>query len=172
MSAPAPIAVRWDGESFVPISQRFARQADRDFVVGEVYTFVVEEPRSAKSHRHYFAQVTEAWQSLPESMDGRFPTADHLRAFALCMTNYRDERHIVCASRAEALRVAAFIRPMDEFAIVRTDGAMVEVWTAKTQNMRAMNKATFEASKTAVLAYLADMLSVPPEALRRQGEAA
>ena len=172
MSTPAPIVVRYDGEAFVPTTQRFARQACKDFVCGEVYQMVVEEPRSMSSHRHYFAAVTEAWRNLPESMEGRFPTADHMRAFALCMTGYRDERHIVCASRAEALRVAAFIRPMDDFAIVRTEGAMVEVWTAKTQNMRAMNKATFQKSKEAVLTYLADMLSVPPEVLRAQGEAA
>lgn len=172
MTAPAPIAVRWDGDAFVPISQRFARQADKDFVIGEVYHMVVEEPRSANSHKHYFAAITEAWRNLPESMDGRFPTADHLRSFALCMTGYRDERHIVCSSRAEALRLAAFIRPMDEFAIVSVDAACVTVWTAKSQNLRAMNKATFQASKTAVLAYLADMLSVPADVLRRQGEAA
>lgn len=127
MTAPAPVAVRWDGDAFVPISQRFARQAGKDFVIGEVYHMVTEEPRSAKSHRHYLAAVTEAWRSLPESMDGRFPTADHLRAFALCMTGYRDERHIVCASRAEALRVAAFIRPMNEFAIGSVEGPCVTV---------------------------------------------
>lgn len=172
MSAPAPLPCRYDGESFTPISQRFAKQADIDFVCGEVYHLVVEEPRSAVSHRHFFAEVNDAWANLPESMAGRFPTADHLRKFALCMSGYRDERHIVCSSRAEALRLAAFIRPMDEFAIVRSDGAMVEVWTAKTQNMRAMNKATFQQSKEAVLTYLADMLSVSPEELRRQGEAA
>lgn len=166
MSEAPPIPCQWTGEAFVPIG-RGRRDADRYFVIGERYTLVEEKQRSAASHRHYFAQVNEAWANLPEERMRDFASADHLRKFALIMTGFRDERTLVASSRAEAQRLAAFVRPIDEYAVVTVEGSLVRVLTAKTQNMRAMDKATFQASKDAVLAYLAEMIGVEPEALGR-----
>lgn len=173
MSAMPPLPCRWDGESFAPMSQHWARQADKHFVVGEVYTLEVREERSALSHRHYFASIHEAWQNLPEAIAERFPTPEHLRKFALIRAGCRDERSISCASKAEALRLAAFIRPMDDFAIVVTDGAMVTVYTAKSQSMRAMSKQEFQKSKDAVLDFIAGLIGTKADDLERNaGEAA
>ena len=97
-----PILYRWDGEAMTPATQRFAREADKQFVVGEEYPLIVHEHRSAASHKHYFAAISDAWESLPESMAGEFPTSEHLRKRALIMAGYRDERSIVAASKAEA----------------------------------------------------------------------
>jgi hypothetical protein len=171
MTEAPQIPVQWDGEAFRPIG-RGRRDADRYFVIGERYTLVEEKQRSGASHRHYFASVNEAWTNLPEHVAGRFPTADHLRKYALIMTGFRDERTIVASSRAEAHRLAAFVRPMDEYAVVTVDGALVRVLTAKTQSMRAMDRATFQASKDAVLGYLAEMIGVDADGLARAGEAA
>lgn len=159
-----PLPCRWDGESFVPVG-RFARIADEQFVIGETYRLVEEHERTARSHRHYFAAVNDAWASLPEGMGDRFPTADHLRKFALIRTGFCDERTFVAGSRAEAVRLAAFLRPVDDFAVVEVEGSTVIVRTAKTQNMRAMDKAAFTASKNAVLDYLADLIGVTPDRL-------
>lgn len=171
MSDAPPIPCRWDGEAFVPIG-RGRRDADRYFVIGERYTLVEEKQRSAASHRHYFAALNEAWANLPEEIGGRFPSAEHLRKFALIMTGYRDERTLVASSRAEAKRLAGFVRPMDEYAVVTVEGSLVRVLTAKTQNMRAMDKATFQASKEATLAYIADLIGVEPAALERHSREA
>ena len=171
MPEAPPIPVQWTGEAFVPIG-RGSRDADRYFVIGERYQLVEEKQRSAASHRHYFASVNEAWSSLPEEIAGRFPSAEHLRKFALIMTGYRDERTLVASSRAEAQRLASFVRPMDDYAVVTVEGSLVSVLTAKTQNMRAMDKATFQASKDAVLDYIAEMIGVEPGALAKQAEAA
>lgn len=168
----APIIFRWDGDAMVPVNRRFAKACDERFVIGAEYPLEAYEHRSSASHRHYFAAIYEAWASLPEGMGDRFPTPDHLRKFALIRGGYRDERTIVAASRAEALRVAAFIRPMDDFAVVTTEGATVTVWTAKSQNLRSMDKATFAKSKDAVLGYLGSLLSVPASEIERAGEAA
>lgn len=164
MSEAPPILCRWDGDAFVPVG-RFARTADDHYVVGENYQIVQHQERSSKSHRHYFAAVNDAWASLPEGMGDRFPTPDHLRKFALIRTGYCDERTFVAGSRAEAVRLAAFLRPVDDFAVVEVQGTTVVVRTAKTQNMRAMDKAAFTASKNAVLDYLADLIAVEPGAL-------
>lgn len=163
MSAP-PLAYQWTGETMAPVG-RFAAEADRHFVIGERYVLVEHEHRSAASHRHFFACVNEAWANLPEHMAERLPTPDHLRKYALIKAGFRDVRSISCASRAEALRIAGFIRPMDEFAVVKAEGAVVFVATAQSQNMRAMGRERFQQSKEAVLGVLAEMIGVQPPAL-------
>lgn len=157
MTTAPPIPCQWDGEVFKPVG-RWSIQADRHFVVGQVYPLEVREARSHASHAHYFAAISEAHKNLPDEAAERLPTPDHLRRFALIKTGYRDERTITCNSRAEALRVAGFVRPMDEFALVVVAGSSVSVFTAKSQSMRAMDKATFQRSKDDVLAYIATML--------------
>jgi len=167
-----PILYRWDGETMTPATQRFAREADKQFVVGEEYPLIVHEHRSAASHRHYFAAIYDAWESLPETMAGEFPTPEHLRKRALIMAGYRDERTIVASSKAEARRLAAFIKPMDDYALVSVKDNVVIVFTAKGQSLRAMDKAEFQQSKEAVLQVLGDMLSVSPADLIKTSERA
>lgn len=141
------------------------RLADKHFVVGLEYMLVPHEERSMRSHRFYFASVNEAWKNLPEDMAERYPTADHLRKWALIKAGYRDERSIVAASKAEALRLAAFVRPMDEYAVVVVREAVVMVYTAKSQSTRAMGKKTFMESKDRVLDVLATMIGTTRDAL-------
>lgn len=155
--SPVPIPYQWDGEAMAPAST-YRRRCDQEFVIGEFYHLVPHEDRSPASHAHYFASITEAWRNLPEALTEQFPTTEHLRKNALIRAGYADERSIVCASKAEALRVAAFIKPMDDYAVVVVSEAVVKVFTAKSQSMRAMGKVQFQASKEAVLNVLADMV--------------
>ena len=161
-----PLPFVWDGEA-LRIRPSFQRQADDQFCIGETYTMAPVEERSAASHRHYFSAINEAWQNLPEDLAGRYPTAEALRKAALIRAGYRDERSIVCASKAEAGRVAAFVRPMDDFAYVTVSEAVVTVYTAKSQSLRAMGKAEFQKSKDDVLTALAAMIGVRTEELHR-----
>jgi hypothetical protein len=163
MSAP-PILTTWDGEAFAPL-QRFAKLCDREFVVGQQYRIVIEEERSQVSHSHFFASVNEAWKTLPESIAEHYPTAEHLRKYALVKAGYADERSIVCASKAEAQRVAAFVKPMDGFAVVVVRDATVKVFTAQSQSTKAMGKAAFQDSKQKVLDVIADMIGVSADTL-------
>jgi hypothetical protein len=50
---------------------------------GEIITVEEVKERSAKSHRHYFAVINEAWQNLPEDLADEFPNAEALRKRAL-----------------------------------------------------------------------------------------
>lgn len=155
---------RWDGESMVPLRPKLA---DRDFVIGEAYHLEVVEERSAKSHRHYFASLNEAWQNLPDTALERLPTSEHLRKFALIKTGYHDSKSIVASSKAEAQRFAAFVRPAEEFCIITVEGATVTVFTAKSQSQKAMGKEMFQASKDAVLAYVSALIGVDRQELER-----
>jgi hypothetical protein len=160
MTSAPPILTTYDGEAFVP---KNARLADRYFVVGEEYPLVVHEARSLNSHNHYFATLTELWRNLPEDDADQFPTMEHLRKWCLIKAGYADERSIVCASKAEAQRVAAFVKPMDEFAVVVCRDAVVKVFTAQSQSMKAMGAKAFQASKEAVLGIASEMVGVAPE---------
>lgn len=144
----------------VPANGAVARRCAEAYGAGETVTLAAVEDRSGPSHRQYFAAINEGWGSLPERFADRFPTADHLRKWCLIRTGYSDSHSIVCNSAAEARRVAAFIGPIDEFSVVTIQGATVTRFTAKSQSMRAMGKQEFEASKRAVLDYIAGMIGV------------
>lgn len=165
-----PLVFRWSGEAMEPL-RHFVREANTRYVVGETYCMDEIHEASTKSRGHYFALIREGWLNLPDAEAERFPTTEALRKYALIRAGYRDERTIVCASRAEALRVAAFVRPMDPYAVVTVAEAVVRVWTAQSQSRRAMGKADFQASKDAVLAVIAAMLDVAPAQLRQASAA-
>jgi len=170
-SAP-PIACRWDGESFTPLP-RLARVADEHFVIGEVYHLVEQAERSPKSHRHYFVMIKEAWENLPET-EVRWPTPEHLRKWALIKAGYYDEKQVVCATKAEALRwTPVLITASGEYAVVVPRGPVVTIYTAKSQSLKAMGRVDFQASKDAVLQIVSDLIAVTPAVLsERAGLAA
>lgn len=161
----APLAFTWDGEAMVP---RHPRLADKAFAVGEIYVLVEHHDRSQASHRQYFAAIRDAHDNLPEDLAEQFATPDHLRKWALCKAGYADERSIVCASKAEAQRMAAFLRPMDSFAVVTVREAMVRVYTAQSQSLKAMGKQAFQDSKQKVLDILDGLVGVERGTLQRE----
>lgn len=166
--ATVPLLFRYEGEGeFKPATDYWGRRADLSYVVGEVYRLVTFEERSQASHNHYFASLQNGFDNLPDTMRDQFPTAEHLRKKLLIRAGYADERSIVCASKAEAHRMAAFIRPIDEYAIVSVREAVVRVFTAQSQNMRAMGAKAFQESKQAVLDQLDDLLGVDRGATSR-----
>ena len=162
-----PVIFTWSGDAMEP-QQRFRRLCDRQYVIGEHYALVPQEDRSASSHRHYFASLHDAWLNLPEDQAERFPTSEHLRKYALIRAGYYDERSIVCASKAEAQRIAAFVKPMDEYAVVIAREATVRVFTAKSQSLKAMGRKAFQNSKQKVLDIVADMIGVDAARLQQQ----
>ena len=92
--APPPVICAWDGEAFVP-QKRFSHVCDKAFTIGQEYPLIVSEARSADSHSHYFASLSECWKNLRDDDAERHPTAEHLRKFALIKCGYADERSIV-----------------------------------------------------------------------------
>ena len=169
MDAIYPLVFEWDGESMVP---KNPRSADRQYVIGETYRLAPYEERSVNIHNHFFACVHDGWANLAEHYAERFPTAEHLRKYALIKAGYHDSRSIAVSSKAEAQRVAAFIRPSDEFAIVSVLEATVVVFTAKSQSKKAMGNKAFQASKTAVLDIISAMIGVSTADLKQNAKRA
>lgn len=170
MPAP-PLTYQWDGEAMKPVG-RFAREADRHFVIGARYRLEEVSERSDISHRHEFAWLREAWKQLPEDLADQFPTVEHLRKCALIQAGFFHEVVTDCGSNAAALRVAAMARGMDPFAYAVVRGPLCVVRTAESQSRRAMDKARFQDSKTKIMAIVAELIGVTPETLNQNAERA
>ena len=152
---------------------RFARLAADAFTEGEQYRMEAIEARSWATHAHQFAWLHDAWLNLPEqyAIEPWAQTSEHLRKYALIRTGFCNTQTWVCSTKAEAVRWAANMRPEDEFSIVIAKGGEVVRYTAMSQSARAMGAKDFQASKTAILDYIAGLLGVGPAELAAQASA-
>ena len=96
-------------------------------------------------------------------------SVESLRKFALIRTGWYNSETMVCDTVAEAERWAARLRPLDEYALISIRGKAVVRLTAKSQSYAAMpQKGEFYKSKADVLGFVADLLSLPPDAEQRK----
>jgi hypothetical protein len=187
MTRPIPVAFRWidvdvlgahgtveTRPAMVPL-ERFRKACDRQYgKPGGVFILSPDEHASERSRRHYFACLNEAWKNLPESIQHRYPSMQHLRKTALVKAGFRKERHQVCATYAEALEVAALVKDVDEFCVTVVHPgrdvagpATLSVYTAESQSTFAMKADRFQASKEAVLGLVAGLIGSTVEDLKR-----
>lgn len=158
-----PLVCRWTGEAFEPLG-RSKREADAEYVVGQVYKLQTVEERSEASHRFYFAAINEAWSQIPDPHAFQFPNPESLRKQALIRTGFATQRQYVANSRKEAERVVAFVKH-DIYELVQIEGNIVTVWTAESQSYRSMGRKRFKESMDAVLNYVAGLIGVTPDEL-------
>lgn len=159
-----PLPFRYDGDNMICLAPR---RAAAEYVVDETYWLVPHEDRSDATHRHEFAWLKEAWRNLPERLAELYPTPEHLRKRGLIEAGFYDETAVDAGTAAAAIRVASAFRAREEFALVIVRGPVVLIRTAKSQSRRAMDKATFQASKTALMEVVAEMIGVAPAALAK-----
>lgn len=154
------ISCVWRDGAFHPATPFQRRLADDAFGDGEILLLSVENERSMRSHRHYFASIREAWNNLPESaaLETWAQSPEHLRKYALVKVGFADSQTFSCTSAAEAQRWAARLRPIDEFSIVVARGDTVVRFTAKSQSVKAMGAKLFAESKSKVLDFLSDLV--------------
>jgi hypothetical protein len=164
-----PTAFRWVDGVMRPTHPRLAASRFED---GEDYLLTAVEHRSGKSHDHEFAWLAEAFKNLPEDIADNFPSVEHLRKRALIMGGFYHETIVDAGSNAAALRVAAFMKAKDQFSHVVVRGPLAVERIARSQSRRTMDKAEFQASKTAIMEIVSAMIGVEPETLGQQREAA
>jgi hypothetical protein len=141
----------------------YSRLAETSRTSTHAYRLIVEAERSANSHRQYMAAVGEAWSNLPEYLADEFPTPDDLRKWALIRTGFCDTHKVV------GNKILRF----NGYSVVVTDSdGVTTVRTARSQSFAAMGKKEFEASKAAVLDYLAGLVKTTPDELMKAGKAA
>jgi hypothetical protein len=167
-----PILFQWDGEALQPATGYWRKAANHYLTVGQRYRMVEEAERSEVSHRHEFAWLRKAWESLPDHLLDQYPNTEILRKHGLIAKGHCTMKQYSCASAAEAERLAVILRPYDAYAIVRQRGPVVTVYTAVSQSKKAMGPAMFQRSKTDLLELVGDLLGVDPETIGKQSEAA
>lgn len=167
----APISYVWEGDCFKPASGFWQRKADEQFTIGERYRLEESNDRSASSHAHYFAALHDGWSSLPDPLLADYPTAEHLRKKLLVRAGYAHEAVFVSASKAEAVRLAAFLKNIDTYAVIVPKENCVRVYTAESQSYRAMGRDRFNESKAAVLNELAKLLGIDRRELEKANAA-
>ena len=169
MTEPVAILCRYEGEGeFKAVSPAWGRRGDAEYVIGEQYYIEPRHARSANSHRHFFACVNDAFMNLPEHLSANFRTADHLRRYALIKTGFYLSQQLVLPTKAAAAKTAAWIKPAAEYSVVSVDGRVVTRFDAKSQSVKAMGKDEFQASKTAVLDFLSELIGAERAELEKQ----
>lgn len=161
---PYPLAFEWTGHVMAPLNRRAAVAM---YTVGEQYRLEHREDRSIATHNHEFAWLHDAWLNLPETIADQYPSPTHLRKRALIQAGFYNEEIIDVGSKAGAIRVAASLRGIDDFALVLVRGPFVIRRVAKSQSRRAMNKQEFAASKSAILEVISGLIGVSPDQLGR-----
>lgn len=167
-----PIQFQWDGEAMVPASRFWSSQADEQFTVGQRYRMAEENERSPASHAHEFAWLSEAWNSLPDELLAQYPNSEMLRKHGLIAKGFCTMVQHVCATKAEAERLAGILKPYDAYAVVVARGTVVTVYTAVSQSRRAMGAAQFQQSKSALMEFVGDLLGVDPQTIGKVEKAA
>jgi hypothetical protein len=151
------ISVTWDGEALRPTR---SKDADAMLVIGEKYTVSFMDQRSAQSHRFYFADLQNAYDTLPENIAAQFENVEHFRARGLIECGFYNQREFICSSRREADRIVKFLSTGAGYAVFSVTHCAIVERTPKSQSMRAMGKADFEASKRAVLEWAWGMVGL------------
>lgn len=142
-----------------PASPFMGRLADKHYCIGETYSLVEHHERSMKSHNHYFVQLAEYWQTLPESLADDYPTAEHLRKKALIGCGFATGTDFIFDTPRDAIAFAGIMAQEDEYCIVEVNGRTVRRWRAQSQSVRAMGKRAFQESKEAVLMFVDKLLA-------------
>ena len=167
-----PITFECTAGAMVPL-KRFHNAYRDAYEPGKTYRLAEVQDRSWISHNHQFAWLKTAWLNLPEAIADLYPTPEHLRKRALIEAGFYNEDAVDCGSNAAALRVASYVRSKDDFALVIVRGVFVIVRTAKSQSRRAMKKQEFQASKTAIIEIIENMIGAERGSLEREaGKAA
>ncbi len=153
------MAFIWDGDAMIPRA-RFKVLCGRQFEIMKEYVLAVVGKRSKTSHDHYFACLDDAWATLPEALAKQFPTREHMRKRCLIWTGFCTYKEVALDTLRDAQVVAELLNQHDEYCLVEISDKSLRVWRAKSQAVAAMKPEEFQASKTAVLGKVAELVGV------------
>ena len=158
-----PLIYMGDGD-FRASSPYHIRRCNQLYGQGELVTVEAISERSMASHRHYFAEVEDLWETLPETLAGDFPSSTSLRKFALIKAGYCKQRRLVLPTHEDAKEAALMINELDSYALCDVAGCTLTVWVARSQSLKAMGREEFEKSKADVLDVIRKLIG--PDAYR------
>ena len=160
------------GGSFIPYL-RHNNAIAAAFKDGDHVYIEIQRERSTASHKHQFAWIRDAFDSLPDDVHGRelWKRPSHLRKHALIMTGHCDATHIVVGSDTAAHEVRNVIKAdkdkLHGYSMVTASGPTISILTPHSQSQAAMGAETFQKSKTDILNWIADLLQTNPKDLEK-----
>ncbi len=164
-----PFYFVWTEEGvFKPLTPYIGRMCDQHFTVHDQYRMVEQPERSRKSHNEFFATIKDMWASMPEHLEAEFPSPDHFRKYLLCRTGFCDKASYVAGTNAQAVALAAFLKPLDEYAIITISGKVVTMYRAHSQAFDAMAGPDFQKAKTAIYDMASIVLATPAPKKKRE----
>lgn len=168
-----PVLFQWDEtDEVLRPADRHRKLCLRQFTDGGIYFLGPHGGANSPSDKAYFAQINSVWKTLPEDMAERFPTAEHLRKYALIKCGYHRHEMRTFDSAEDAQKAALMIRPFERFAVIRAEGCDVHVFTAMSQRRGSgMSDEDRKESQEKVLNWLAESIGVTRSDLRKHSEA-
>ena len=152
------IVARWVGENFL-LGRNHVATINRIVEDGGDVVLSLSTPRHMAEHRAYFAQIAEYYANIPEQLE-EMPFAastEHFRKHALIATGYADVQSIDCGHKTTAERVAARLRGVGDYSVVKVSGPVILHSVARSQSVRAMPNGEFKKSKKDVLEWMASI---------------
>jgi len=114
------------------------------------------KPRSVEQHRRFFGMIAAAFHHWPEGHEFEPSSTEHLRAWLLCKTGYRDVVTVPVESdhpsvvKLATLAVEGALRAARTHAFVRPHGSSLAVFTAKSIAFHALPHGEFQSVNDAV----------------------
>lgn len=170
MSTMRPVMFTWTDEGTMVPDARFKAVCDKQFVVGAEYPLIPVEQRNMKSHNHFFAALHEAWLNLSEEDTLKYPTEEHLRAWALIECGFFSQREIECEKPSLAKSMAMLARQLSPMARIGLKESKVIVKEAVSQSLASMGADAFKASKEAVLDLVTGMAGTTRKELAKAAD--
>ncbi len=170
MTAHRALPFFWDAEDCCmrPMAN-YRDTARKNYVDQQQYLMEEAEERSTVSHRHFFACIRKAWNSLPEDKQDEYPSTEHLRKRALIKCKFYNLKIYTCADAAHANELAGIIQAIDEFALIIVSDDVVKIYTARSVAPSKMKPEEFQRAKEAVLWLLSDMIGTDVATLKKEG---
>jgi hypothetical protein len=159
----------WDGEHFVPL-KRFAKLCDAQFIIGERYIVEVGWQQSAAKRAAFHATLADIFASLPDDIASKYLSVEHFRKTLTIKAGFATQQDEICASRAEALRLAAIVRGREPYSVVEVSGNIVRIWTALSTAGHAMDGKKFSECVDAVFGLASDMVGVDAKTLKKHAK--
>lgn len=155
-----------------PLGTHAFAAASAQFKEGQRAVLIEHKERSGKSHRHWFITVKEAHDNLPDQWAKQFPTVEKLRKYVLIRVGWCTHTAYACDTERDAITLMRALKSIDDYAVVKREGSVVNYFVAKSQSESNMDKEEFEVVKDRSLDLLAQMLGVSKGDLTKNAGAA
>lgn len=160
------IRFRYVGEGKAQAVGRYDRQQCDAMAFGAILEAEEVKQRSMQFHRFWFATVNDAWETLPDHLQARFPEPEALRKFLLVKAGWCDAREFACDSPEAAATLAAALKWTEPYSAVVVSGNVVLAYVARSQKIKAQDRKSFSQVTERALHHLSEMLGVDPTTLR------